>query len=452
MRRRAAAVLAGFLSAALLCLRASGVIAAGMKNASPYWFADSYRTTTYVDPTTTTAVVDTSGTGTVRLPALSPDNLAYAPPSLHADVLEVGTANGVQGWAWNGQTMLRETFLDVAVTGPTGVAFLGPMPAGQPRLGARLAVASSARVTVYGWTGQQWVQAVSIPAAGTVGIAAGAQGGVLAATAGGFALYGPTGVQETQVTGLSGVVGISSAVGGGIVAVWSATAASFYGWDGSAYQPLPWWSEPAPSGGTLLDVALFHGGAGYWLVTPTQAVAYGWSGPLGLVPLPRWDIASGGLPATAVAASPGWGSGTLAVLHGSGIAYYDPQGGATLTRNSARSIVGQTWPIFRSSAVLQSPVLPGLTHNVDEVKMVDSMAVLPPETALGYQVSTDGGATWTAVPPLTPTTVPSGDQLVYRAILTTTDPSATPVLDTTNLYEIATVTTYETRAVSWLLP
>jgi len=448
VRRRFTALLVGVLIAALLCLPGSGVLAAGMKNASPYWFEDSYRTTSYVDLPSTSAIVNTAGTGTVHLPALSPDNLAFAPPSVHADVLEVGTASGVQGWGWNGTTPVRETFLDVSVTDPRGVAFLPPAS----QLGVRLAVATSTAVTVYGWTGQQWAQAVSISATGTVGIAAGANGGVLAATADGFVLYGPTGVQQSQITGLSGIVGISSAGGGGIVAVWSAAVASFYGWDGSSYQPLPWWSESTPSGGTLLSVALFHGGTGYWLVTPTQAVAYGWSGTLGMAPLSQWDIASGGLPATAVAASPGWGVGSLAVLHGSGIDYYDAQGGATLTQNSAISIVGQSWSVFAPSAVLQSTLLPGLTHNVDEVKMVDSMSALPSGTALAYQVSTDDGTSWTDVPPMTPTDVPSGDELVYRAVLSTTDQAETPVLDSTNVYEIATVVTYETRAVSWLLP
>jgi hypothetical protein len=50
-----------------------------------------------------------------------------------------------------------------------------------------------------------------------------------------------------------------------------------------------------------------------------------------------------------------------------------------------------------------------------------------------------------------PTTVPAGDALVYRAALGRSDAAQTPVLDTTDVYEIATETQTQTQAVSWLL-
>lgn len=249
------------------------------------------------------------------------------------------------------------------------------------------------------------------------------------------------------MSGLSGIRGVAATDDGSVAAVWTATGASFYAWTGAAYVPLPSWAEPAPSDGTLLGVAFFRGGDGYWPVTPTQAVAYGWDGAA-LVPLPAWDTAD--VPAPAVAAAAGWEQGSLALLSPAGIAYQDTSGGA-LGSDGAKSVVGQSWAVFAPSAQLQSVVLPGLRHQVSEVKLVDTMTALPPGGALAYWTSTDGGVTWTETPPLQPTAVPAGSELAYRAVLTTADQGQTPVLDTTDLYEIATRTVTETQAVSWLL-
>lgn len=52
----------------------------------------------------------------------------------------------------------------------------------------------------------------------------------------------------------------------------------------------------------------------------------------------------------------------------------------------------------------------------------------PAGTDITYEISTDGGTTWTAVSAGTNTVVPSGTDVVMRALLTTTDPGATPEL------------------------
>ena len=141
--------------------------------------------------------------------------------------------------------------------------------------------------------------------------------------------------------------------------------------------------------------------------------------------------------------------GGLALLSPTGVRYMDAPAGV-LAADAARSLTGQAWSVFAASAALQSVVLP-VGHDVSEVRMVDTMAALPSGTALGYRVSTDGGASWTNTPPLTPTNVPAGDALVYQAALSTMDAAQTPVLDETSLFEISTEVTNETRAVSWLL-
>jgi len=234
--------------------------------------------------------------------------------------------------------------------------------------------------------------------------------------------------------------------GGALVAVWSRIAAFFYSWTGAQYAPLASWDEPEPPGGSLLGVAFFRGDGGYWLATPTQVVAYGWNGAV-LQGLPGWG--SSAMPAQAVAVATGWGPGSVAVLSSARAQYLDAPGGG-LGVDATGSIVGRSWAVFAASGTMQSAMLP-VGHNVDEVRMVDMMAAMPAGTPLRYRVSTDGGGTWTNTPPLTPTAVPAGDALVYQAALSTTDAAQTPVLDETDLYEIATETQTETQAVSWLL-
>ena len=438
----------GAAAVAMFATLSVAVQAAGVMHANPYWFQDSYRTTRYVNLDATTVIVDTSGSGSSYLPPLSADAIAYAPSFVGADILEVATATGVQGWGFNGHGMVREPFLDVPVAQPRGVAFLGEAPAGQPSLGVRLAVGSASGVGVYAWDGQRWTRSLGISADGVIGVAAGADGGVLAATPDGFTLYSPYGRKVAAVSGLADLRGIASAAGGSLAAGWTAAGASFYAWNGAAYVPLPSWQEPTPSGGTLVAVAFFRGGAGFWLVTPTQAAAYGWDGAT-LVPLPGWD--STDMPSSLVAAATGWARtpGGLALLGPSGVRYMDAPAGV-LAADPARSLTGQAWPVLAPSAVLQSTAL-AVGHAVSEVRLVDTMAALPSGASLTYEVSTDGGASWTQVAPNIPTDVPAGQNLVYRATLQTPNQAETPVLDETQLFEIASEVTDEVRAVSWLL-
>lgn len=55
-------------------------------------------------------------------------------------------------------------------------------------------------------------------------------------------------------------------------------------------------------------------------------------------------------------------------------------------------------------------------------------ATTPASTSIGYEVSTDGGTTWQAITSGVNQAVTSGTQLVFRALLQTTDPAQTPTL------------------------
>lgn len=65
---------------------------------------------------------------------------------------------------------------------------------------------------------------------------------------------------------------------------------------------------------------------------------------------------------------------------------------------------------------------------------------LPPGTGVYFHVTTDGGDTWTEVPPDQIVAVPPGVRVAYRAVLASADALATPELDWVDLSEVRTLT------------
>jgi hypothetical protein len=129
--------------------------------------------------------------------------------------------------------------------------------------------------------------------------------------------------------------------------------------------------------------------------------------------------------------------------------YEDLVTGNTFGQDSIRSLAGQRWAAYAPRAVLESVALP-VGHPVTQLRVEDAdcaagqsppnctaMATVPAGTSVGYRVSTDGCRTWTATPVFTNVTAPSGSSICYQITLTTSDPAVTPVVDVTNLYEIA---------------
>ncbi len=118
--------------------------------------------------------------------------------------------------------------------------------------------------------------------------------------------------------------------------------------------------------------------------------------------------------------------------------------------------------MYEPAAVLQSTVLP-VGHTVDEVRVENAdcaagktppactgLPTLPPGTAVSYAVSTDGCRTWTPVPLFANVAVSPGDRVCYRRTLATSNGAVTPVVDVTNVYEIATVTSTGTQNPAYL--
>ena len=437
------------------------VRAAGIRNANPWWFQDGYRTTSSVNLSASTAVVDTAGTGTVRLP-YAPLQAAFDPTGTYA---LVATTTGVSAWVFNGQAVQPVSQWHLGnLADATGVAWT---------MGGRaFGVATGSQVAVYGLSagsgGYVATRVAQTAFTDGVGLAPGPAAlpsALLAATATGATVLEAQGSGLVAISGgpsgLAGNLGVAATTGGAVAATWQAEAGQLWAWDGSAYLPAPAWDPPTPplSDGPAVGVAFARGSDGqggtFWVLTRQgQMLGYAY-GPAGLQTLPAWSLSGPADPAPPAAIAAGWGRHAAAVLYPTGWAYEDLGSGGTFGQDSTRSLGGQTWAVYPPSAVLQSVILP-VGHSVDELRVEDAncaggkippdctgLPTVPAGTSLAYQVSTDGCHTWTSAPLFSNVSVPAGSSLCYRVTLTTVDPAETPVIDVTNLYEIAAETTIE---------
>jgi hypothetical protein len=428
---------AAALIAATLPLRA----ATGVQSADPWWFVDDYTSLAYVDAAATSAVVNIAGSGTVVLPTL-PAAVAFDPA---AAVGIIASAAGAQAWAFNGAATVRAPQFDLAGTGYVGAAWIGGK-------GNQLAAATRAQVILAAWNGAGWTQIAALDTSGVRAVAEGAPASgsaasILVGTARGFevAEYRDGSLILDPAAGVDDLAdarGIASAAGGELVAVWHGTAVSVYGWDGHAYREAPTWEAP-PGSQAIASVAWFRDGNGYWVLTADGALnAFGFDGSF-VVRVPGLSTRLSG---PVAALGTGWRQGDVAALVADGWRYED---GSPLATDGGRSVTGLRLPIYGPSAQLQSTIL-SVSHPVEEIQVDADTVQLPPGTAIAYSVSTDGGTTWTSVPPCLNATapvsqctadntaVPPGSAVVYRLTLSSANPWVTPVVDATDLLEIAT--------------
>ena len=451
----------GVAALAALPVLSVAVGAAGVRNANPWWFQDGYRTTSSVNLSASTAVVDTAGSGTVRLP-YGPLQAAFDPTGTYALVV---TSAGLSASVFNGQVVQPVSQWHLGnLAGATGVAWTTG--------GRAFGVATGAQVAVYGLSagsgGYVATRVAQTAFAGAVGLAPGPTAlpsALLVATATGATVLEAQGSGLVTISGgpsgLAGNLGVAAATAGAVAATWQAEAVQLWAWDGSAYLPAPAWDPPTPAlaDGPVVGVAFARGsdgqGGAFWVLTRQgQMLGYAY-GLTGLQTLPAWSLSVPADPAPPAALAAGWGRHAAVVLYPTGWAYADLGGGGTFGQDPTRSLGGQTWAVYPPSAVLQSVALP-IRHSVDELRVEDAdcaagktppdctgLPTVPAGTSLAYQVSTDGCHTWTSAPLFTNVSVPAGSSLCYRVTLTTVDPAETPVIDVTNLYEIASETTVE---------
>jgi hypothetical protein len=451
--RRWRAAAGAVLAAALWVGR--GADAGVVQQQSPFWFRDDYTDTSSVNLAATTAEVDTAGTGTVTLP-YAPVGLSFDPAGTYT---LVATRSGVQAFVFDGQAVRPV---------PAGMWNLGSLSAttGVSWIvsGAAFAVSTTAQVVVYGLVpgaGYSAVQVAQMPFSGALGLAPGPSSlpsAVLVATATGATLLEAQGTSLVAVaggpSGLAGNLGVAATVDGSLVATWQQEGVQIWAWDGSAYVRAASWDPPTPplADGPVAGVAFFsqstgQGGAFWVLTAGGQLLAYAY-GPAGLLALPGLSLSVTSSPAAPAALGAGWSADAVGVMYPTGWIYEDLGAGGTFGPDPVRSLGGQTWAVYASSAALQSVAL-AVGHPVDEVRVEDAdcaagqtppnctaLPRIPPSTSVAYEVSTDGCVTWSPVPPHTNVPVPRGQSLCYRLILATADPTSSPVVDVTNLYEI----------------
>lgn len=444
----------------------AGVVALGpaasagtVEGTSPYWFQDHYLDTSDVNLAQTTALVNTSGTGTVTLP-YAPIALAFDPQGSYA---LVATRSGVDAFVFDGQSLrpVPDTMWNLgSLSGTTGANWIMD--------GTAFAVSTAAQVVVYGLVpgdGYDAVQVAQTAFSGAIGVAPGPStlpSGVLVATSTGATLVEAQGTSLTPVSGgpsgLGGNLGVAATTDGSLAATWQDEGVQLWAWDGAAYERASAWDPPVPplSDGPVAGVAFFPQstgqGGGFWIVTAGgQLLAYAY-GPTGVSQLSGLSLSVATSPSPPGAIGSGWSANSVGVLYPDGWVYEDLATGSTFGQDSIRGLSGQTWAVYQATATLLSVPL-SVGHQVDQVRIEDAtctsgqtppncaaLPVLPPGTQAGFAVSTDGCQTWTPVTVYTNTPVPSGNSLCYRMSLWTSDPTATPVVDVVNLYEITSVT------------
>ena len=453
--------------AVALVLLVAAAVALGWRPASasvvlgsnPWWFQDHYGDLSSVNLARTTALMNTAGAGTVTLP-YAPVAVAFDPAGTYA---LVATASGVQAFIFDGQGV-RPVPAGLwnlgSLSGTTGVSWIMG--------GSAFAVSTAAQVVVYGLVpadGYSAVQVAGSAFSGASGVAPGPSAlpsGVLVATSTGATLLEAQGTALTAVSGgpggLGGNLGVAATTDGSLAATWQGEGVQVWAWDGARYERAAAWDPPAPplAAGPIAGVAFFpqsNGqGGGFWVVTAggqLLAYAYGAAGPSQLSGL---SLSVSTSPAPPGALGTGWSANAVGVLYPDGWVYEDLTTGKTFGQDSIRSLRGQAWAVYQPTATLVSVPL-AVDHQVSEIRIEDAtcaagqtppnctaLPVLPAGTGATFQVSTDGCQTWTPVPVYTATLLPPGNSVCYAMTLTSSDPTATPVIDVVNAYEIARVT------------
>lgn len=431
------------LAAGLLAANSATAVAAGVVHRNPWWFRDGYRQATFVDPLRTTAALDTWDGGTVRLP-YAPLQLALDPRGTYA---LLALPQGVSGYVFDGRRVRAVRRWDLGALPARGVSWIDR--------GRAFALNTGTRLVVYGLAAGVAVRAGEVQVAGAGDLAPGPRAlplALLAADASGATLYRAVGTTLQAVpggpAGLTSNLGVAATPGGGVVATWQAGAIQIWVWDGGSYLRARGWDPPAqaPGAASVVGVAFFPGGGGYWVLTADGRLnAYA----IGTASLQPVAGLSRHLAADPAGLAAGWGGDAVAVLYPTGWLYEQAQTGGGLVTDVPRSLSTSPWPVYAASAVLVSRTL-AVGHSVGEVRIEPARCSgrpdptdctdtprLPPGTAMAYALSTDGGRHWTAVPAAQVVTVPPGDRVLYRLSLHTADATTTPVVRVTNIYELA---------------
>jgi len=369
-----------------------------------------------VDVGNTTAAVDTAPPGLVYLPR-SGDSVALRPGALQYAVVVPG---GISGYVWNGTAMARDPQLDVSFPGAVAVAFSED--------GGFLAAASSSEVRVYGFdqAGSPRQVAAVGGFSGVVALEPGPARDFWVAQSNRLVYLGFDGNAWRQVQSVPLTRGLSASWSGArqSLAVLDGDRVRYFGFDGSSFVEVPsCGAQVAGASGVVQH------GHGYSVISGQSAQGYAITAS-GAVRSPGLDVA---LPERGFggAESP-WGEYDWAAVTSWGVRYFAWEGSRWVL-DGVRSVPG-TFGGYRDFAELRSVAFPA-SEPVRRVRL-EAECQVPGGTSLVFEVSTDGGATWTAVPLAENTDVPEGNSLIYRVLFSTSDPALTPVLDRVRALQI----------------
>lgn len=399
MHSRLRFVVAGLL-AALLFVSAAIPGRASTVFATIFGFPDDFLDLSKVDAATTTATVDTSGTGTVSLPA-APAGIAW-----DAATLRVAYAQGILAW--------RRTSLGMRSAPDLFLPF--PSNSVSAFSEGGFVAASATEVRVYQSGRLVWSQAL----AGVAAVAAGDSNfwvvskdhaDLFMRTISGYEIKVTVlGLQEAKAAAYQEQAGLLAVVEPTQIRVFRRTLIGFREDLGA---------KRSMSGG--LGIAWWGSGAVYRVLTSTGVQDFA------VDSLRSWD-------------EPGVAGGVALTPLGNDVTVLSRDAAKTFSQGRAVDALTVA-PVpslgFQQSAVLQSKVFP-VDHQVSAVRLQAGLAGLAQGTSITYEVSTDGGATWTPAVLDTIVPVPAGDQFAYRATLQTTDPSVSPILDWIDVSEVQT--------------
>lgn len=372
-----------------------------------------------VDQAVTTALVDTAPPGLVYLPS-SGDAVALRPGTLQLAAVAQG---GVKGYAWDGTRMARDVRLDVSLPGAVAVAFSSD--------GGLMAAGTSSQVRVWGFDASGYARTLA---------ALGGFSRVLALEPGrgwDFWVLEPARAVCLGFDGASWRPAFSLSLSRGLSMSWSIERRSlavldgdrvrYFGFGGSGFVEVPACGASVSGASGVVQ----HG-HGYSVVAGRTALGYALTAS-GAARSPALDLA---LPEQGFggAVSP-WGPYDWVVQTSYGARYVAWTGSGWLF-DPTRTVAG-VFGGYRDLTELRSVVFPS-SEPVARVRL-EAECQIPAGTSLQFEVSTDGGAVWTPVPLGVNTDVSQGSSLCYRALLASSDPSVTPVLDRVRLLQISYV-------------
>lgn len=419
-------------------------------------------TPTTIDAAATTADVDTVN-NEITLPPLSVPDIVRFWGSGEMDYV-VLTTTGIKHYSFDGANMVENTILSVpGLTNPLALAAPDSFP--------DVVMADATGITHYSFTGSEMVQNPALSVSGLTGVTSvGAAGTdqIAALTGGAIEHYSLSGgsmarnsILEPTAT-LSNPVDISLVANGYDTAVLEPDKVRWFNFSGSGMSENTALTVTGLTDATAFAVADPNSGYDVAVVDGTQVKHFSFTGS-GMAYNSTLSVTSGLTTPKAVAVRPG--SFDRVIVDGTEVKYYQ-WNGSSLSYNSSLSVTVAnivSGDGYASSAVAQSLVFdPGA--NTDYV-CVRAVVTLPDKTSVTWsvtadgvnwvkrwrvsgsaigtscEVTTDGGATWTAIGDATEATpdaananlwasVTPGRVVKWKAELATTDPAVTPIIAT----------------------